>query len=128
MRSIHIAATLMLTAATASAAEDPAPALKGKWKLDKAATAEASPEYAKGSPAQQTEIKERHAALRDTTFEFDGNELYYGHDGSVPDLPQDAVPGDVDAVDQMDIQFQGPDVIDLVHNDIPYTLSLRRVK
>jgi hypothetical protein len=86
MRPIHLAATLVLAAATASTAEDPASALKGEWKLDRAATAEASPEYAKGSPAQQTEIKAKHAALRDTTFEFYGNELYYGHDGAVPDI------------------------------------------
>lgn len=86
MGLIHVAATLVLAAATASAAEDPAPALKGKWKLDKAATAEAAPEYSKGSPAQQTEIKAKHAALRDITVEFDGNEVYYGHEGSIPDL------------------------------------------
>jgi hypothetical protein len=35
---------------------------------------------------------------------------------------------DHEAIDQIDVRFHGPDVITLVHNDIPYTLSLRRVK
>jgi hypothetical protein len=85
MRGIHLAATL-LVAATTAAGEDGAAALQGKWQLDKIASAEATPEYAQSTAAQQAEIKQRFAALRDTTFEFTGNELYYGPDGSVPDL------------------------------------------
>ena len=54
-----------------------------------------------------------------------GSERREGRPGA---LPKGADADDDEATDQMDIQFHGPDVISLVHNDIPYTLSLRRVK
>ena len=143
MRPIHLAATLVLAAAAASAAEDQGPALRGKWRLDKPATAEAMPEYAKGSPAQQKELKERFAAMREAIFEFTEKELYYGDVGSVPDISTYRVLGTKDRrieleltsenydgqvkVEKATAELVGSDQMRLSGRDAP-TMVFRRVK
>ena len=144
MRPIHLAATLVLAAATARAAEDPAKLIHGKWKLDVKLSADTQNGYEGATPAQRESLARKiAAAVPDATFEFAPGTYAFGWTGKPVEkgtyevsgsAPQRVVLGAFPAgagaeeADQMDIQMHGPDVIDVIHNDIPYTLSLRRVK
>jgi hypothetical protein len=147
MRTEALTVLVVLSVAAAIAGDDPARLIHGKWKLDVKLSAETQNGYEGATPAQRESLARKiETAVPDATFEFAPGTYAFGWtgkpvekgtyevNGSAPErvvlgvLPQDAAPGDVDAVDQMDIQLHGRDVISLVHNDIPYTLSLRRVK
>jgi hypothetical protein len=140
-------AAILLLAATASAGEDPARPLHGKWRLDPKLSADTQEGYRGATPQQRESLARKISATTpDATFEFSPGKYAFGWTGKTVEegtyevagvapqrvvltaVPKGAAADDDKALDQMDIQFHGADVISLVHNDIPYTLSLRRVK
>ena len=144
MRIGALTVVVALSVTAVSAGEDPERQLHGKWKLDVKLSAETQNGYEGSTPAQRESLARKiWAATPDATFEFAPGTYAFGWTGKPVEkgtyevngsAPQRVVLGafpagtGADEADQMDIQLHGPDVISLVHNDIPYTLSLRRVK
>ena len=82
MRPIHLAATLVLAAATARAAEDPAKLIHGKWKLDVKLSADTQNGYEGATPAQRESLARKiAAAVPDATFEFAPGTYAFGWTG-----------------------------------------------
>lgn len=147
MRFEALTAVLVLSVATAVAGEDPARSLHGTWKLDVKLSADTQEGYRGATPEQRESLARKISnATPDARFQFGPGKYSFGWTGKAVEegtyrvdgvgpgrvvlgaLPKGADADDAEAADQIDIQFHGPDVISLVHNDIPYTLSLRRVK
>jgi hypothetical protein len=145
MRPIHLAATVLLAAATAAAGDDPTAALRGKWKLDKALFAETLPGYAEASPEERKALKERMAVgMPDATVEFGASEVSFGFAPKPPETARYRVTarkGDTlhleitskddqgqPTVDDTVAELQGRDVLRLTRGDMPFAMVLRRVK
>ena len=143
MRPIYVAAALLL-AATASAGEDRASALQGKWKLDKALVAETLPGYAEASPEERRALKERLAqGMPDASVEFGATEVTFGFAPKPPETATYRVTArkgnrlhleitskddrGSPKVDETIAELEGRDVLRLTRGDMPFALVLRRV-
>jgi hypothetical protein len=145
MRPIHVAAILLLAAATASAGDDLASTLRGKWKLDKALLAESMPGYAEASPEERKALKERLAeSMPDASVEFGATEVSFGFAPKPPETAKYRVTArkgerlhleitskddrGQPLVDETTAEFAGRDVLRLTRGDMPFAMVLRRVK
>jgi hypothetical protein len=138
-------AVLMLSAAASLAGDDPARALRGKWRLDKNGTIEAMPGYDRGTPEQQKEIKQRFsAAVPDATVEFSEKDFVFDTaDGPAETFPY-RVTGAKDkrvdleivtkdsegkqVVEKAYVVGVAPDVLHFTKEDVGFAMVLRRLK
>jgi hypothetical protein len=148
MRLESVAVALVLAAASAGAADDPARLVRGKWALDVKLSAEKQPGYKDATPEQFASLGRKIAAAApDAVFEFTGTTYSFGWGGRVVQkgtfvagfgarTPGKEVIGlttqpegsDPDTTDMISIGMDGPDTMHVNQADIPYTLTLRRVK
>jgi hypothetical protein len=144
MRPSRVASTLLLAAATVTAGDDPAGALRGKWKLDKALVAETLPGYAEANAEERKALKARLAeSMPDASVEFGATEVSFGFAPKPPETATYRVTArkgnqlhleitstddrGQPKVDETTAELVGRDVLRLTRGDMPFALVLRRV-